>query len=73
MSEKVTKKIISPGKKLTHQAISIRSFPSLIIVPQLICGGVMPSPRKLRPDSAKIAPPTPKVKLTKKMGAKSGA
>ena len=69
---KTIKKIINPGKKLNHQAISITSFPSLRIVPQLICGGVIPIPKKLKPLSAKIAPPTANVKLMKNMGAKRG-
>ena len=32
----------------------------------------MPSPKKLSPDSASMAPPTPKVNDTRKIGAKSG-
>ena len=62
-----------PGKKLTHQAISITSFPSLSILPQLIWGGVIPMPKKLSPLSASIAPPTPNVKLIKNIGANKGA
>jgi len=42
---KVTRKIIRPGKKLTHQAISMTALPSLRMLPQLISGGVIPSPR----------------------------
>ena len=53
--------------------MSITSLPSLRIVPQLICGGFMPIPKKLRPLSAKIAPLMPKVKLIKNIGASIGA
>ncbi len=49
------------------------SFPSLIITPQLIWGGVIPMPKKLSPLSAKMAPLTPNVKLMKKIGVKRGA
>ena len=53
--------------------MSITSLPSLSITPQLICGGVIPIPKKLSPLSAKMAPLTPNVKLTKKIGASNGA
>lgn len=59
--ENVIKKMKNPGKKLTHHAIPMTSLPSLNKLPQLICGALIPSPRKLSPDSARIAPPTPKV------------
>ena len=67
------KNIINPGKKLTHHAISITAFPSLKRLPQDIEGGLTPSPKNERPDSAKIEPPTPKVNEIKKIGARSGA
>ena len=70
--EKVIRKIISPGKKLTHQATSKTSFPSAKIEPQLTCGGIIPIPKKESPLSASIAPLTPKVKLMKKIGANKG-
>ena len=73
MREKVIKKIKRPGKKLTHQAMSITPLPSLKIDPKLISGGRIPNPKKLNPDSAKIAPPTPNVKEMKNIGAKRGA
>ncbi|OCL98189.1 hypothetical protein AAX29_01708 [Aliarcobacter thereius] len=65
--------IISPGKKLNHQAISITLLPSLNKLPQLIFGGLIPSPKNDNPDSANIAPATPKEKEIKKIGANSGA
>ena len=65
--------INNPGKKLTHQAISITSLPPESKLPQLIWGGLIPSPKKLKPDSASIAPPTPKVKDIRNIGANSGA
>lgn len=66
-------KIIRPGKKLTHHAISITAFPSLSNDPQDISGGFIPKPKKESPDSANIDPPTPKVNEIKNIGANNGA
>ena len=52
--------------------MSTTSFPSLRTEPQLICGGMMPIPKKLSPLSASIAPPTPNVKEMKNIGASKG-
>ena len=67
------KNIIKPGKKLTHQAISITALPSLSKLPQDIWGAFIPSPKKESPDSANIEPPTPKVNEIKNIGANIGA
>ena len=67
------KNIISPGKKLTHQAISITLFPSLKSEPHDIEGGFIPRPKNERPDSANIEPPTPNVNDIKNIGASKGA
>ena len=74
MSENVTKKMKKPGKKLSHHAISMTSFPSPDnYTPTHLWRGNTTMPKKLSPLSAKIAPLTPNVKLIKKIGVNKGA
>ncbi|OPY10892.1 MAG: hypothetical protein A4E67_00414 [Syntrophaceae bacterium PtaB.Bin038] len=40
------------------------SFPAVRMLPQLGVGGCTPIPRKLRADSVRIAPATPRVAAT---------
>ena len=58
------REIISPGKIISQGAVRTKLRPSLMILPQLGAGGGGPSPRKLNPDSTRIAQAKPKVTWT---------
>ena len=58
------RKIARPGKTVIHQARVMKVRPVAAMVPQDAVGGRIPKPRKLSPDSARIAPPIPRENAT---------
>ena len=54
----------NPGITAIHQDESIYSLPCDTMLPHAGLGGGIPTPRKLRVDSARIIPPVPSVATT---------
>ena len=54
----------SPGMTAIHQDESIYSLPCATMLPHAGLGGGIPTPRKLKVDSARIIPPVPNVATT---------
>ena len=64
LNPRIVKRIATPGNTVIHQAIPSVDLDSIRILPQLGVGGCTPNPRKLKPDSIKIAPAIPRVAFT---------
>ena len=54
-------KMAAPGKVTSHHAYVMYVCDCFSTSPQLAAGGGTPNPRKLRPDSVRMAPATPNV------------